>query len=290
MSFSSEYAELGFCHLKSVFTEDDMEYWRQHSREQIRQNVAELVPEHVAERLGKSPFSEDEKLYWSALPALQNAHKLITDLPEILQTKLLKQALIDVIGKDIKFIQSLYFVKSPQSAGVNWHQDEYYLPTRDKSLTGVWVAVDRADAENGALQLVPKSHQGGTLAQMQVQSNQRLGLQAPNVDCVVMPTLEIGDVLLFNGYTWHASDRNCSNERSRDSIVFHCMNAHSLFPLRPGDDFNGKRRYADDFRDCIMVSGEDPYAFKGMEDLLRPFIQKPDSPLYLQAMEEQKID
>lgn len=50
-----------------------------------------------------------------------------------------------------------------QKKGQPWHQDEYYIPTRDRSLTGVWTAVEDATIENGCLWAIPKSHQKGTI-------------------------------------------------------------------------------------------------------------------------------
>ncbi|MES2107773.1 MAG: phytanoyl-CoA dioxygenase family protein [Bacteroidota bacterium] len=35
------------------------------------------------------------------------------------------------------------------------HQDEFYIPTRDKSLIGVWIAIDDADMSNGCLWIIP---------------------------------------------------------------------------------------------------------------------------------------
>ena len=46
----------------------------------------------------------------------------------------------------VKCMQSMYFIKPPRFQGQAWHQDEIFIPTRDRSLIGAWIAVDDATA------------------------------------------------------------------------------------------------------------------------------------------------
>ena len=57
----------------------------------------------------------------------------------------------------------MFFVKPPGFQGQAWHQDEIYIPTRDRSLTGAWIALDDATIENGCLWVIPGSHRTGYL-------------------------------------------------------------------------------------------------------------------------------
>ncbi|HEV8556570.1 MAG TPA: phytanoyl-CoA dioxygenase family protein [Actinophytocola sp.] len=41
-------------------------------------------------------------------------------------------------------MQSMLFIKSAGKPGQAWHQDEAHIPTRDRSLTAVWIALDDA--------------------------------------------------------------------------------------------------------------------------------------------------
>ena len=45
----------------------------------------------------------------------------------------------------VKCMQSMLFVKPPTFQGQAWHQDEIYIPTRDRSLVGAWIAIDDGD-------------------------------------------------------------------------------------------------------------------------------------------------
>ena len=49
------------------------------------------------------------------------------------------------------------------------------------------------------------------------------------------------------------------------------MRAESLLPW----DQVGRAPTGDDYRDIIMVAGEDPYAYKGIADLGVPYMRKP---------------
>ncbi len=63
----------------------------------------------------------------------------------------------------VKCMQSMFFAKPPGYPGQQWHQDETYIPTRDRSLVGAWIAMDDATVDNGCLWVVPGSHRPGQL-------------------------------------------------------------------------------------------------------------------------------
>ncbi len=63
----------------------------------------------------------------------------------------------------VKCMQSMFFAKPPGKPGQAWHQDEIYIPTRDRSLCGAWIALDDATVENGCLRVLPGSHRPGVL-------------------------------------------------------------------------------------------------------------------------------
>lgn len=49
------------------------------------------------------------------------------------------------------------------------------------------------------------------------------------------------------------------------------MSAESYLPW----DQDGKYELTDDLRDIVMVTGKDPYAYKGLVDVLQPYL-RPD--------------
>jgi hypothetical protein len=70
----------------------------------------------------------------------------------------------------------------------------------------------------------------------------------------------------------HRSLPNRAKSGFRRALVTHYMSARSLLPWQFGS------RYApEDVRDIVMIAGEDPYAWKGLQDLTTPYI-RPENP------------
>lgn len=171
----------------------------------------------------------------------------------------------------VKCMQSMLFIKPPGKPGQAWHQDEYYIPTRDRSLCGAWIAIDDATIENGCLWVVPGSHRNGYLFPAQPPtdldeydgSNCCYGFD----DRTAVPVeVKAGSVVFFNGYLLHKSLKNRSQVYRR-ALVNHYMNAWSLLPwgdLEPRMKTGEALSVATyDFRAVEQVTGVDPYADKG---------------------------
>ena len=59
-------------------------------------------------------------------------------ISDVIHTSLSHPKLVDVltpvIGPNVKCFQSMLFIKASGKPGQAWHQDEYYIPSRDRSL------------------------------------------------------------------------------------------------------------------------------------------------------------
>ncbi len=167
----------------------------------------------------------------------------------------------------VKCMQSMLFVKPPGFQGQAWHQDEIYIPTRDRSLTGAWIAMDDATIENGCLWVIPGSHRMGYLYPQRPHNNPEefdFAQESYGFDDSGEIPVEVqtGSVVFFNGYLLHRSKKNRS-QIYRRALVNHYCNAWSLLPwqVREGETpANADRR-------CIIpVAGIDPYAWKGYDN------------------------
>ena len=63
--------------------------------------------------------------------------------------------------------------ESTGKPGQSWHQDEAHIPTRDRSLTAAWIALDDATVHNGCLWVIPGSHRAGILHPVRAQRDER---------------------------------------------------------------------------------------------------------------------
>lgn len=185
----------------------------------------------------------------------------------------------NVIGPDVKCMQQMLFIKSAGKPGQAWHQDEDYIPTRDKSLTGAWLALDDATIDNGCLWVIPGSHKPGILWPMKFHDDKRFdcsweSFDFPYSDQEAIPVeVRAGTVVVFNGYTLHRSLPNTRSSGYRRALVNHYMSATSLLPWLWPSEPTGMAWH--DHRDIIMVCGTDPYAYMGLKDIMEPHI-RPD--------------
>jgi phytanoyl-CoA hydroxylase len=168
----------------------------------------------------------------------------------------------------VKCMQSMLFVKPPQFQGQAWHQDEIYIPTRDRSLIGAWIALDDATKENGCLYVMPGSHRMGYLYPQRKHdrpdefdfAGESYGFDESKQVAV---EVKAGTLVFFNGYLLHRSFKNRSKNDYRRVLVNHYMNAWSHLPWQVKQ---GESPANADRRAIIPVSGVDPYAWKGYEE------------------------
>lgn len=255
-----------------------------------------LSPEEVAEineeairlcrgDLGKISYQPDVATVESDEDLLRRflcihyPHKVSEVALRALKNPRIVSALTGAIGPDVKAMQSMLFIKSEGKPGQAWHQDEHFIPTRDRSLTAVWIALDDATVENGCLWVIPGSHRRGVLYPDREQDDARFdctreAFDFPYGDEDAVPVeIPAGAAMIFNGYLLHRSLENSGKHGYRRALANHYMSASSLLPWRemPAGEYVGEF----DFRDIVMVAGEDPYAYKGITDISRP-MSRPD--------------
>ena len=205
--------------------------------------------------------------------AIHFPHKISPVIHKFLSHPKIVDILTGVIGPDVKCMQSMLFVKAPGKKGQSWHQDEYYIPTRDKSLVGAWIAIDDATVENGCLWIIP-GRPGYMMARVENHNDEYA--DTDTVDISRYPPnsarpveVKSGSVVFFNGYTLHSSRRNKTSDFFRTALVNHYMSADSMLPW----DQDGKLEPTEDLRDIVMVAGTDPYEWKGVVDRNKPYLR-----------------
>jgi phytanoyl-CoA hydroxylase len=206
-------------------------------------------------------------------------HKLSALMRGTLAHPAVVDALTGLIGPNVKAMQSMLFIKSEGKPGQAWHQDELFIPTRDRSLTAAWIALDDATVENGCLWVLPGSHRRGVLYPDRDHQNPRFDCEVEAFDFpyrdedAVAVEVSAGSVVLFNGYLLHMSLPNSGRHGLRRALVNHYMSAESVLPwFLPPDGVTMGRA---DHRDVVLVAGTDPYAYKGTVDVMRPHV-RPD--------------
>jgi ectoine hydroxylase-related dioxygenase (phytanoyl-CoA dioxygenase family) len=223
-------------------------HYRQHGYLIVR---GLLAPDEVQELLDHV----DELV--AGEPELLRVHMLHRRL-EIHERYLLHPRVVDVVGglvgPDVLALQTMLFVKGPGRPGQGYHQDSFHIITRPDTLIGAWVALDRADTENGCVWITAGSHaepvypdvdeaagHGGdvhladmfAIAGADDPDESRNGLTpvaGKYAGCEVPAVLDPGDVVFFDGHVLHRSHANRSATRSRRAFVAHYCNARSYVP------------------------------------------------------------
>ncbi len=226
--------------------------------------------------LTHSPQESDEEVIRQYL-CIHFPHKISPLMRAQLAHPAIVRVLTQIIGPDVKCMQSMLFIKSAGKPGQAWHQDEDFIPTRDRSLTGAWLALDDATVENGCLWVLPGSHRYGVLWPLEQQDDPRFdctdesqGFPWRDRDAVPVE-VRAGSIVFFNGYLLHRSLPNRARSGHRRALVNHYMSAQSLLPWMQFAE--GTHAATADYRDIVMVAGEDPYAWKGVTEIARPSVR-----------------
>ena len=255
------YHEKGYLVVPNALSSDEIESLRNETTAICRGDRGD-----VGNLPDLTPIDTDDDVNQRIL-CIHMIHKISPLMYDALAHPVMADTLTRLIGPNVKCMQSMLFIKASGKPGQAWHQDEIYIPTRDRSLTGGWMALDDATTENGCLWVIPGSHKCGILWPQRIQHDNRFdcgheSFRFPYTDDDAIPVeVKAGAMVFFNGYLLHRSLPNTTQSGFRRALVNHYMSAESFLPWRnPGE---GERMATADHREIVMIAGEDPYTYKG---------------------------
>lgn len=136
----------------------------------------------------------------------------------------LRESLTTLFGAEPYAVQSMLYFKPPGSRGQAVHQDNFYLRAEPGTCVAAWLALDRADDENGCLVVVPASHRWPILCTRKADTRVSftdVTVPIPDDQAPVSVVMEPGDVLFFHGSLVHGSMPNRSLDRFRRALIGH---------------------------------------------------------------------
>ncbi|MBX3095788.1 MAG: phytanoyl-CoA dioxygenase family protein [Fimbriimonadaceae bacterium] len=125
-------------------------------------------------------------------------------------------------------VQTMLYFKPPGARGQALHQDQYYLHAEPGTCVAAWLALDDCDDENGAMLIVPGSHDLPVLCTMPADASTSftdVTVPIPEGSEPELVEMRAGDVLFFNGSVIHGSGPNRSNTRFRRALIGHYATA-----------------------------------------------------------------
>lgn len=141
-------------------------------------------------------------------------------------------AMSKLFGEAPKVVQDQAILKSPSGGAEKpWHQDMAYgALAYDKSVIGIWLALDPAELDNGCMHVIPYSHREGGVPHYAIRDWQ-LCDSSVHVDRDVAVPLEPGGALIFSGLLHHGTPPNFSVKRRRALQIHYApQSANKLSP------------------------------------------------------------
>ncbi len=126
----------------------------------------------------------------------------------------------DLLGENLVCWGAHFFCKMPGDVRqVSWHQDASYWPLSPSKTVTVWLAIDDADVENGAMTVIPGSHVHGQIdfddsaAEEHNVLNQSVNDATNYGGDPVALTMKAGQISLHTDLLLHGSEPNQSERR-----------------------------------------------------------------------------
>lgn len=220
---------------------------------------------------------DDEETVLARYVTCHHVHKVSPLYTEFIKDQRLSDAVGMLVGENVKGFASQFFIKHAGMPGNAWHQDENFVPTRDRSLCTSWLALDEAGEENGCLWMIPGSHKSGVLYPMRPHNNPDLDraeecYDFEGLETAVPIVLRPGSCVFFNGYILHSSTTNRRTRGSRRALLYQYARAESPIAYNPR---NVPVSNYHDMRDFILVRGHDPYHWKAKTDEMEALLRTP---------------
>jgi hypothetical protein len=142
---------------------------------------------------------------------------------ELARNPFMLDAVEDLIGPDIMVFGASIFAKGGKDrAYVSRHQDNAYFGLEPHEEITAWVAFTQTSAENGALQVLPRTHLGPDLAHEETYAPDNMlargrSLRIADESSAVTIALQSGEFSLHHERTAHGSKQNLTPRRASDS-------------------------------------------------------------------------
>ncbi|MDP6121292.1 MAG: phytanoyl-CoA dioxygenase family protein [Rhodospirillales bacterium] len=145
-------------------------------------------------------------------------HVALAWLAELVRHPAIIEAVSHILGPDILWRTTNFFIKEPRSPGfVSWHQDATYWGLSSDEMLTAWVALSDSRPENGCMGFVPGSHQLRQVPHHDTFDPDNLLTRGQEIEVEVDPgsvvdvVLRAGEMSLHHVLMVHGSGPNASD-------------------------------------------------------------------------------
>lgn len=215
--YRKEFAELGYCRLDGLFSEQTLQEIEAFFEEYKRSGAAVFD--------GGMRFEEQD-------PALRQVralhpHRYSRRVQDWMLAPPVMDVLRELLGKEALGAQTMYYYKPPGAKGQGMHQDNFYLLASPATCIAAWTPVDDATEENGCLWVVPGSHRHDIHCPKEGARTTWLGYGDSHINPFPRETRPVpvpvkrGQTLFFGGNLIHGSGPNRTSDRFRRTFIGH---------------------------------------------------------------------
>ncbi|MCQ6557658.1 phytanoyl-CoA dioxygenase family protein [Paenibacillus mendelii] len=213
----SQFRQQGFLAIEGILSAAEIESAKQALSDIIAAPDAKGLVEFTTPR-GELHTVEEMEL------AVRKVYKFVDGeerLAQISKHSTMLSIVERLLGESSKLVQDMALLKPPHGGGEKpWHQDMAYGPLAfDKSVLGVWIALDEAGIDNGCMHVIPRSHMEGATPHYALRDWQICDANVPVERNIAVP-LKPGGILIFHGLLYHGTPYNFSSKRRR-ALQFH---------------------------------------------------------------------
>ena len=152
--------------------------------------------------------------------SLSSGHLKYAKIYDLMHHRKIIACVSDLLGPEIIGLAAHYFCKLPNDGTtVSWHQDASYWPLTPSKTVTVWLAIDDADEENGAMAVIPGSHRHGQIDFARSADDENNVLNQTVQDALdygetpVALAMKAGQISLHTDLLLHGSEPNSSHRR-----------------------------------------------------------------------------
>jgi phytanoyl-CoA hydroxylase len=158
-------------------------------------------------------------------PRLVHPHRTDELSRQFMLDPRIADVLWELFGEEPLAAQSMMYYKPPGARGQGLHQDQMPLRVSPGTCIACWIALDRADGENGGMLVVPGSSHLGPVCKGHERNSEEFydqgELRVPDGYQVLQTEMDPGDALFFGGFMIHGSYANRSTDRFRRCFIGH---------------------------------------------------------------------